>query len=115
MRAASARVLAGTSSVPRVSGWDGFQPSSLMASRYLSVATSRMRSPSISTLTPVMTGSVSSRLAAGATCPIAVASAPPSSVPASLGSSGSRGYSFTGKVTRVKEAGPQVMVTSSEP
>ena len=72
-----------------------------------------MESPSISTFTPVMTGSVSSRLAAGATWPIAVASAPPSTVPASRGSSGSRGYSLTGRVTRVNDAGPQVTMTSS--
>ena len=113
IRAASASVLAGTSSVPWASGWAGFQPSSRTASRYLSVATSLTTSPSISTFTPVMTGSVSSRLAAGTTCPIAVASAPPSTVPASRGSSGSRGYSLTGSVTSVKEAGPQVRVTSS--
>ena len=113
IRAASDSVLAGTSSVPRESGRAGFQPNSRMASRYLSVATSLMMSPSISRFTPVMTGSVSSRLAAGATWPIAVANRPPSTVPASRGSSGSRGYSLTGRVTRVKEAGPQVTVTSS--
>ena len=113
IRAASDSVLAGTSSVPREPGWAGFQPSSRMASRYLSVATSLMVSSSISRFTPVMTGSVSSRLAAGATWPIAVASTPPSTVPASRGSSGSRGYSLTGRVTRVKDAGPQVTVTSS--
>ena len=105
--------MAGTSIVLRVSGRAGLQPSSRTASRYLSVATSLMESPSISTFTPVMTGSVSSRLAAGATWPIAVASAPPSTVPASRGSSGSRGYSLTGRVTRVNDAGPQVTMTSS--
>ena len=84
-----------------------------MASRYRSVATSVIVSPSISTFTPVMTGSVSSRLAAGVTWPIAVANTPPSTVPASRGSSGSRGYSPRGSVTRLKDAGPQVKVTSS--
>ena len=63
-----------------------------------------MLSSPISRLTPVITGSVSSRLAAGATWPIAVASTPPSTEPASSGSSGSRGYSLTGKVTRVNQA-----------
>ena len=72
-----------------------------------------MLSSSISTFTPVMTGSVSSRLAARATWPIPVASTPPSTVPASRGSSGSRGYSLTGRVTSVNDAGPQVTVTSS--
>ncbi len=115
IRAASASVLAGTSSVPSAFGSAGFQPSSRIARRYLSVATSLMTSPSTSTFTPVITGSVSSRLAAGTTWPIAVASAPPSTVPASRGSSGSLGYSLTGSVTRVNEAGPQVRVTSSAP
>ncbi len=67
IRAASDSVLAGTSSVAREPGCTGFQPNSLMARRYLSVATSRTVSPSTSRFTPVMTGSVSSRLAAGAT------------------------------------------------
>jgi hypothetical protein len=113
IRAASDRVLAGTSRVPDEPGRAGSQPNSLIASRYLSVATSLMLSSSISRFTPVMTGSVSSRLAAGATWPIAVASTPPSTVPASRGSSGSRGYSLTGRVTRVNDAGPHVTVTSS--
>jgi hypothetical protein len=115
--AASASVVAGTRSVLRSpgcgSGSAGLQESSLMASRYLSVATSLMVPPSISTFTPVMTGSVSSRLAAGVTWPTAVASAPPSTVPASRGSSGSLGYSPMGSVTRLKDAGPQVSTTSS--
>ncbi len=113
IRAASASVLAGTRSVLLTCGRAGSQPSSLMASRYLSVATSVSVSPAISTLTPVMTGSVSSRLAAGVTWLIAVASAAPSTVPASRGSSGSRGYSPSGSVTRLNDAAPQVRVTSS--
>ena len=99
--------------MPDEPGRAGSQPNSLIASRYLSVATSLMLSSSISRFTPVMTGSVSSRLAAGATWPIAVASTPPSTVPASRGSSGSRGYSLTGRVTRVNDAAPHVTVTSS--
>ena len=91
----------------------GCQASSRMASRYRSVATSVITSPAISTFTPVMTGSVSSRLAAGVIWPIAVANTPPSTVPASRGSSGSRGYSPMGSVTRLNDAGPQVRVTSS--
>ena len=91
IRAASARVLAGTRSVLRPGARTGFQPSSRMASRYRSVATSVIVSPSISRFTPVITGSVSSRLAAGVTWPMAVANTLPSTVPASRGSSGSRG------------------------
>ena len=73
--------------------------------------------PASSTLTAVSIGSVSSRLAAGVTWPIAVARAPPSAVPASCGSSGSSGYSADGRLATAKDASPQVteMPSGSSP
>ena len=92
------------------SGRAGFQRSSRTASRYLSVATKVSVSPAISILIPVSAGSVSSRPAAMATWPIAVASASLPTEPASGGISGSVGYSSSGSRTRVKVALPHLRV-----
>ncbi len=89
--AVSARVRAGTTTAAAKSGCDGFQVSSDAAIRYLSVHASLIRSPSMSTRTPVSIGRVSSRLAATTTRPIAAASAPLSTSPAMDGRPGGVG------------------------
>ena len=109
-RAVSPSTRAGTSKAVDRSGWAGFQRSSRTASRYRSVATRVSVSPWISILMPVSAGRVSSRPAAVATWPIAVASASLPTVPASGGISGSVGYSSSGSRTRVKVAVPHLRV-----
>ena len=63
--------------------------------------------------TPVSMGSVSSRLAAGPTWPMAAPRTPPSTVPASGGAAGRSGYSSAGRANRVNSALPQVRFTTS--
>ena len=70
-------------------------------------------SRSISRCTPVSIGSVSSRLDDGTTWAAATASAPPSTVPAAAGSSGSFGYSSCGSNTSPNSALPHVSSTMS--
>ena len=65
-------------------------------------------SPSISTLTPVSAGSVSSRPAAMADWLTAEANASLPTEPAAWGISGSAGYSSSGMVSSVNVALPQV-------
>ena len=109
-RAVSPSTRAGTSTAVDRSGRAGFQRSSRTASRYRSVATRVSVSPWISILMPVSAGRVSSRPAAVATWPIAVASASLPTEPASGGISGSVGYSSSGSRTRVKVALPHLRV-----
>ncbi len=112
-RAASARVRAGTSAAARSPGRAAAQGISRTASRYRSVAASVSVPPSMSRQTPVSMGSVSSRLAAGATWPMAGPSTPPSMVPARGGGAGSAGYSSAASAYRVNSALPQVRLTAS--
>ena len=61
---------------------------------------------------PVSIGSVSSRLAEGATCATAAASRPPPTAPIFGGISGSAGNSSTGMVCSPNSALPQVRIAS---
>ncbi|GAA3120282.1 hypothetical protein GCM10020001_045590 [Nonomuraea salmonea] len=70
-------------------------------------------SPSMSTLMPVSMGSVSSRLAAGATWPTAEANTPPPMAPMAGGMAGRAGKSSTGMVMRPNSALPQVSTASA--
>lgn len=94
-----------------MSGVTGLQWISRMASRYRSVARKVIVSPSISTLTPVRMGRVSSLEAAVITCETARANAAPSTVPAVSGMPGSSGYSSTGIVESVNFEDRQVRST----
>ncbi len=105
--AVSVSALAGTSTAADNSGRAGVQRSSRTASRYRSVEISVRVSPSISIRTPVSEGSVSSRPAATAVWPTAVANASLPTVPAAGGISGSAGYSSSGMVSRLNVALPQ--------
>ena len=80
--AVSASVFAGTNALVCRPGCSGCQLISRTASRYLSVAARVTVASSISSRTPVRTGSVSSRPAATATCPTAEANASAGAVPA---------------------------------
>ncbi len=106
-RAVSASTRAGTRALASASVAPGSQPSSRRDSRNLSVASSEMRSPAISTRTPVSTGSMSSRPAAVTAWPTALAKRSLLTEPAAAGMSGREGYSSTGIVCRVKRAEPQ--------
>ena len=89
--ATSVRVRALTSKDVDTEGSAGLQRISFMASRYRSVARNVMVSPSISTLTAVRIGRVSSLEAATVTWATAWANSAPSTVPAAVGSSGRAG------------------------
>ena len=89
--AASASVLAGTSTAASMSVAVVDQVSSRTASRNRSVAAKTTVSPEISTRIPVSIGNVSSRPAATATWPIASANRSAGNTPVSSGSTGSVG------------------------
>src|SRR5262249_13170602 len=89
--AASANVLAGTSTAASTSGDNADQVSSRTASRNLSVAAKTTVSPEISTRIPVNIGNASSRPAAIATWPIGSANKSDGRLPVSSGSVGSVG------------------------
>ena len=89
--AASASVLAGTSTAASTSGPAADQVSSRTANRNRSVAASTTDSPEISTRIPVSIGSVSSRPAATATWLIASANRSADNAPVSSGKAGSVG------------------------
>src|SRR5215469_7340595 len=111
--AMSASVLAGTSAEAWMPSSDGSQPMRATLSRYRSVAATVNEFPSKSRQTAVSIASVSSRLADGTTCAAATDSAPPSTVPTVLGSSGSFGYSSRASETRANSALPQVSMIMS--
>src|SRR3954466_10264113 len=89
--AVSPRTLAGTSATTVSSGVRGSQVSSRWESRNRSVASSEIVEPSISIRTPVSTGSMSSRPAAGTAWAAAGAEAPRETVPVAAGISGRLG------------------------
>jgi hypothetical protein len=113
-RAVSLSALAGTSTAALCSVRCGFQRSSRTASRYRSVEIRVSVSPSISILTPVSAGRVSSRPAAIADWLTAVAKASLPTDPAAGGIAGSAGYSSSGMVSRLNVALPQVRTARPE-
>ena len=105
-RAVSPSTRAGTSAWPEASLASGDHCSSRRLARKRSVAMSEIVEPSISSRTPVSSGSISSRPAAALACATAVANSSALIVPDDVGICGSCGYSSTGIVDRLNRALP---------
>jgi len=109
--AASANVRARSKDVVSMFSSCALQVNSLTASRYLSVAASVIWFLFISTKTPVRVGKESSLPAAIATWLTAVANKSEFKLPDAAGSSGSVGYSLSGRVGSVNLALPALTKT----